>query len=104
SPTIAYSGSGIVEEALGAGGRFVRLSDGNGHDRALSADSLLVPSLEDSGAPKERADRIGRLGALVQPVVGSRFVDVERALTLARSVLTDDLDEFSVSGTLRVGH
>src|SRR5687768_5047370 len=105
SPTIAYSGSVIVERALGAGPRcYVRhLADRHCDTLALETDSLFVAVLEDTGPPKERPDGIGGLCALVQPVVGSRLVDVERALTLAGSVLTDDLDEFSIARTLRVG-
>src|SRR6266566_3000849 len=105
SPTIAYSGSAILKRALRAGRRcFVRLlADRNGHDFALDAESLLMPPLEDAGAPEERPYGVSRLGAQVEPVIGSRFVHLERALALAGSVLADDLDELPVAGTLRVG-
>ena len=35
-------------------------------------------------------------------MVGSRLVDLERALTLSGSVLADDLDELPVARTLRI--
>jgi len=65
-------------------------------------DSLLVAALENSSAPKERTDGVGGLGAEVEPVVGSRLVNLERTLTLTGSVLSDDLDELSVARALRV--
>src|SRR6266550_1319344 len=99
SPTIAYSGSDILKRALGAGRRcFVRLlADRNCDDFALDAESLLVTPLEDAGAPKERPDGVGRLGTQVEPVIGSRLVDLKRTLGLTGSVLADDLDELPVA-------
>src|SRR5882672_540954 len=104
SPTIAYSGPVIREPgALGAGG-FVRLlAERNCDHFALDAESLLVTPLEDAGAPKERPYGVGGLGAKVEPVVGSRFVDLKRTLDLTGSVLADDLDELPIARTLRVG-
>src|SRR6266566_9856879 len=106
SPTIAYSGSAICDRfALGAGrGRFVRLlADRNRGRLELDTEPLLVTALEDTGTPKERPDGVSRLCPDAQPIVRSRFVNPKRTLTLAGSVLSDDLDEFPVARTLRVG-
>src|SRR5438876_2470998 len=104
SPTIAYSGPGIGElPGLGAGGGFVRFfADWNSFGFALDAEPLLVAPSENASSPKERPYSIGRLGAEVEPVVGSRFVDLERTLTLPGGVLADDLDELPIARTLRV--
>lgn len=69
----------------------------------LHSDALLVASLEDAGTPKERPNGVGRLRALIEPVIGSGLVDLERALTLPGSVLPDDFDELAVAGHLRIG-
>jgi hypothetical protein len=36
-------------------------------------------------------------------MIGPRLIDLERTLTLAGSVLSDDLNELSIARTLRVG-
>jgi hypothetical protein len=60
---------------------------------------------EDAGAPKERPYGVGRLGAEVEPVVGSGFIDLKRTLVvLTGSVLANDLDELSIARTLRIGN
>src|ERR1700741_4162726 len=105
SPTIAYSDAGIFRTAGALRGRFVRFfADRNRGRFLLDSEALLVTLFEHAGAPKERTDGVRGLGALVEPVIGSRFVDLQRTLTLARSVLTDDLDELPVARALRVGN
>src|ERR1700720_2666954 len=60
--------------------------------------------LEDAGAPKERPYGVGGLGAKVEPVVGPCLVDLKRtSVVLTGSVLADDLNEFPVARTLRIG-
>src|SRR6185436_5924083 len=103
SPTIAYSDAGIAADSARLGGRFVRFfADRNGGRLARAAHAQLMALLEDSGAPKERANGVGRLGAEVEPVVGAGLVDLERTLSFTGSVLADDLDELPVARTLRV--
>src|SRR4051812_26366149 len=97
SPTRAYSASDIPPPAR------LALCDRNRAWLALDSLSLLVAALENAGAPKERPYGVGRLRALIEPMVCSRFVDVERALTLPGSVLADDFDELAVARHLRIG-
>src|SRR6266516_980918 len=106
SPTIAYSGSDIGElSTLDAGACFFGLfGDRNSVGFALDAEPLLVASFEYSGPSKERPDRIRWLGTEIEPVIGSRLVDLERTLTLPRCVLADDLDELPIARTLRVSN
>jgi hypothetical protein len=60
--------------------------------------------LEDAGAPKERPYGVGGLGAKVEPMVGPCLVDLKRTrVVLTGSVLADDLNEFPVARTLRIG-
>ena len=104
SPTIAYSGPGIGElSGLGAGGSFFRFfADRNGFGFALDAETLLMPPSENASTPKERPYGVRWLRAEVEPVIGSRFVDLERTLILTGGVLTNDLDELPIARTLRV--
>src|SRR5688500_738982 len=70
--------------------------------RLLAAETLFVASLEDARAAKQRADCIGGLGALVEPVVGARGVEIDGRISLTGNVLSEDLDETTVARTLRV--
>src|SRR5688572_19389093 len=70
--------------------------------RLLAAETLFVARLEDARAAKQRAHCIGGLGALVEPVVGARGVEIDGRISLTGNVLSDDLDETTVARALRV--
>ena len=59
--------------------------------------------LEDAGLSKQRTNRVGRLRAVVEPIVDAIGLEVERVLTLTRSILADDFDELAVARAARVG-
>src|SRR5687768_2598413 len=69
----------------------------------LDAKPLLMTPLQHTGATKQRANRVARLGPDAKPVVGALFVDGETTLSLTGSVLADDLDELAVARALRIG-
>src|SRR5689334_12920602 len=56
------------------------LGQRNSGGAALAAEALFVARLEDAGAPKERADGVGGLGAVVEPVVDAVGLEIERVL------------------------
>jgi hypothetical protein len=61
-----------------------------------------MTALENAGATQQRANGVGRLGTDAEPVVGACLIDVESALGLAGSILSDDLDEFAITRALRI--
>jgi hypothetical protein len=83
---------------------FRSLREWNSSLLALDSKTLLVTLAKKPRASQQRTHGITRLSADAEPVIGSRFIDLYSTLTtvLARSVLTDDLDEFSVARALRV--
>src|SRR6185436_9978787 len=62
SPTIAYSDAGIAEESPALGGRF-GFADWNSSALSLHPHTQLVARFGEGGAPTERPDGVGRLGA-----------------------------------------
>src|SRR4051812_6932839 len=99
------------EDAIGDPGSIHRrprsvgfLRKRNGRRGKLPAEARLVTGLEHTGAPQERTNGVGRLRALVEPVVGSIVLEVERGVPLTRSILADDLDETTVARALGISN
>ena len=62
-----------------------------------------MTTLQNTGAAKKRTNRVARLCANAEPVIGALFVHGETTLCHARSILANYLDELPVTRTLRVG-
>src|SRR5690348_1416606 len=96
-PTIMSSGV-VTSRSLG------RLAAGHRHRRCLppGRNPHLVPRAKDASLPQQRARRIGRLGADVEPVGRACRIDLQSTLGLTRIVMTDSLDEATIARALRV--
>src|SRR6185436_11381190 len=101
-PTMISSGGELV---IVLGRRFLaRLAKRNRGRRQLASEPRFVASLEHARLAKQGANRVGWLRSVVEPIVDSIAPEVERELTLSRSVLADDLDELSVARAARIGN
>src|SRR5690348_4981198 len=69
----------------------------------LAAESRFVTALEEAGFAEQRPNGVGRLRAVVEPVVHAIVLEIDRLVTLPRRVLANDLDELAVARALRVG-
>src|SRR5690349_7906486 len=69
----------------------------------LATESCFVTALQHTGLAKQRADRVGRLCAAIEPIVDAVVLQIERLLTLTRSILADHFDELAVARAARVG-
>src|SRR5829696_1537393 len=99
-PTMMNAGV-VIASSSGLVG--LDLGDRHGGRLELGGEACLVTLLQESGLPEERAHRVGRLRADVQPVVDAIGVEIERLFAGARLILADDLDELAVARALRVG-
>src|ERR1051325_10184007 len=64
----------------------------------------LVTAFEHPRFAQQRANGVGRLRAVVEPIIGAIRSQVERLLTLTRSVLANHLDELAVARAARIGN
>src|SRR6476660_8229269 len=85
-PTMMNAGV-VIWPSLG----FLRLglAERNRLRLQLAGEARLVTLLQHARLAEQRANRIGRLGADVEPVVDARRVEVERLVPRARLILAD---------------